>query len=230
MNIKTATREFLGSYEISEAARYLCPDIHLVNAGYKIHTANIIRWIRQGLADPSLIEVPGRQMMITFEDLISMRVVAFLRALNYSFPEIRKAEKLLRKNTGHVRPFATESIWAEKKGALHIFAEIYSILLAANKGGQLAFIEMVRGNLINVHGLSFDHRGVAYTWTPRHNILLHPRIQFGRSCILGTRIPTYDIAGMVESGDSVEFLSDSYQIPKEQIQSAVDWEKEIAAS
>jgi uncharacterized protein (DUF433 family) len=228
--MKTASKEFLGSYEISEAARYLYPDVRTINSNYQIHNANLIRWIRQGLTDPKLIQIPGRQMLITFEDLVSMRVIAFLRALNYSFQDIRKAEKLLRKHTGHIRPFATEPIWAEKKGALHIFAEIASILLVANKGGQLAFIEMVRENLIDMHGLTFDEKGIAYSWTPRKNILLHPRVQFGRSCITGTRIPTSDIAGMVSAGDSMMFLAKSYEIPEDYIKSAIDWEKEIATS
>ena len=228
--MKSKLAEFQGSYEVVEAARYLYPDVHAINSKYKINSSHLIRWIRYGLADPKLISIPGRQMMITFEDLVSMRVIAFLRAYNYSFPEIRKAEKLLRQITGHVRPFATEPIWAEEKGALHIFAEIASLLLAANKGGQLPFIDLVKKDLINMHGLSFNDKGVAYSWTPRKNILLHQRIQFGRSCIAGTRIPTSDIAGMVIAGDSQAFLAKTYDISEEYVESAVNWEKEIAAS
>ena len=103
--MKSKLAEFQGSYEVVEAARYLYPDVHAINSKYKINSSHLIRWIRYGLADPKLISIPGRQMMITFEDLVSMRVIAFLRAYNYSFPEIRKAEKLLRQITGHVRPF-----------------------------------------------------------------------------------------------------------------------------
>jgi uncharacterized protein (DUF433 family) len=222
------TAEFAGIYEIPEAARYLHVDIRIPEAKYEISSSHLIRWIHNGLSDPKLTEVPGRQLLITFEDLVSMRVIAFLRALNYSFPKIRKAERLLRQLTGYPRPFATEAIWGEKEGAVDIFAEIASLLLVASRAGQLVFLNMVKDNLINMHGLSFDERGIAYSWMPRPNILLHPRIQFGRPCIINTRIPTGDVAGMIRAGDTLEFLANSYQIPPEYIQSALDWERELA--
>ncbi|MCJ7655750.1 MAG: DUF433 domain-containing protein [Dehalococcoidia bacterium] len=230
MTMEIASAEFTGIYEIPEAARYLYTDIRIPSVKYNIRSSHLIRWIRYGLADPKLVEVPGRQLLMTFEDLISMRVIAFLRALNYPFTKIKRAEKLLRQLTGHTRPFATEPIWAEKKGAADIFTEIASLLLTASRGGQLAFVDMVKENLINMHGLSFDERGVAYSWMPRESILLHAKIQFGRPCIMGTRIPTNDIAGMVKAGDGLEFLANSYQIDKECIQKALDWEKELATS
>jgi uncharacterized protein (DUF433 family) len=230
MTTELLATQFEGVYEVPEAARYLHADIRIPDVRYQVTSTHLIRWIRLGLADRSLTQTPGREMLITFEDLISMRVIAFLRALNYSFPRIRKAETMLRRVTGHSRPFATERIWAEKEGALDIFAEISSLLLSASRGGQLPFIELVRERLINVHGLTFDQRGIASSWTPRDGILLHPRIQFGRPCIAGTRIPTGDVAGMVEAGDSAAFLAECYGLKPKHIDSALAWERELAAS
>lgn len=220
---------FEGAYEVREAARYLYTDIRPLQVRYRIRYSHLLRWIRLGLALPGLAQIPGRQLLIGFEDLISMRVIAFLRARGYSFAKIRKAEAELRKVTEHSRPFATERIWVEKKGAIDIFAEIAFTLLTATRGGQLAFIEFVRENLIDVHGLTFDERGIAASWSPRSGVLLHPQIQFGRPCIAGTRIPTGDIDGMVRVGDSIEFLAASYRIVPEQIENAIAWEEELAA-
>jgi uncharacterized protein (DUF433 family) len=229
MTAKLLAKQFEGVYEVPEAARYLHADIRIPDASYRVTSTHLIRWIRFGLADRSLAHTPGRGLLISFEDLISMRVIAFLRALDYSFPKIRKAESLLRTITGHSRPFATEQIWAEKEGSLDIFAEIASVLLSASRGGQLPFIELVKERLINPHGLTFDQRGIASSWTPREGILLHPRIQFGRPCIAGTRIPTSDVAGMVNSGDSVEYLARCYNVPSKSIDDALSWERELAA-
>lgn len=41
-------------------------------------------WIRKGVATRALVEVGCREMLIGFEYLISMRVIAALRAANVS--------------------------------------------------------------------------------------------------------------------------------------------------
>ena len=222
--------EFEGSYEVSEAARILQTDICIPDLNYRVRSSNLIRWIRYGLAHPKLVSTPGRQMVISFEDLISMRVIAFLRAMRYSFAKIRKAEADLRRVTEHPRPFATQQIWAEELGAKDIWAEVGALLMVAGKHGQLAFAELVRENLINVHGLTFSEKRVADSWQAKAGIMLQPRIQFGRPCIEGTRIPTSDIAGMVRAGDRKDALALAYGITVEEIERAISWEEELAAA
>ncbi len=222
--------EFEGSYEVSEAARILQTDICIPDLNYRVRSSNLIRWIRYGLAHPKLVSTPGRQMVISFEDLISMRVIAFLRAMRYSFAKIRKAEADLRRVTEHPRPFATQQIWAEGQGAKDIWAEVGALLMVAGKHGQLAFAELVHENLINVHGLTFSEKRVADSWQAKAGIMLQPRIQFGRPCIEGTRIPTSDIAGMVRAGDRKDALALAYGITVEEIERAISWEEELAAA
>ena len=55
---------------------------------------------RQGLAHPDLSEVPGRDLTIAFQDLVSMRVIAALRAAGVPWPRIHAAEAWLRQHTG----------------------------------------------------------------------------------------------------------------------------------
>ncbi len=228
------TTGFEGIYEVREAARLLLitmhdPEYSHSDIRYDVRTRHLIRWIHQGLSHPALAKIPGRQLLLTFEDLVSMRVIAFLRALNYSVHRIREAESVLRTTTGHDRPFATDDIWAEKSRPRDIFGEMSAALLVATRHGQMAFTTLFEEHLINVSGLTFDERGVANTWTPRPDIRLDPKIQFGRPCIVGTRIPTSDLAGMVTGGDSVEYLARSYRLKPEQIEIAVKWEAELAA-
>ena len=222
--------EFEGSYEVVEAARILQTDLRIPDLKYRVRSSHLIRWIRNGLAHPNLVSVPGRQMVIGFEDLISMRVIAFLRAMQYSFTKIRKAEADLRNVTNHPRPFATQQIWAEERGATEIWAEIGALLMVAGKHGQLAFSELVQENLINVHGMTFNEERIADSWQAQVGIMLQPRVQFGRPCIEGTRIPTSDIAGMIKAGDSTDALALAYGITVEQVGRAVSWEEELAAA
>ena len=221
---------FEGSYEITEAARILSVDTRIPDSSYRVNSSHLIRWIRSGLSHPKLVSVPGRGMVISFEDLISMRVVAFLRARKYSFTKIRKAETDLRRITKHPRPFATQQIWAEEHGTADVWAEIGALLMVAGRHGQLAFAELVQQDLINVHGLTFDEKRIADSWQAQAGIMLHPRVQYGRPCIAGTRIPTSDIVGMVRAGDSKDSLACSYGITIEDVEKAISWERELAAA
>ena len=219
-----------GMYETGEAAAYLratMPDIP--GKPRKISSSKLIRWIRRGLADPSLVDVHGRELLIGFEDLISMRVISFMRHFGYSFTDIHKAHSWLKNETGQLKPFATETLWIENLGAMNIYAEMQDLLPVANRGGQLAFEELVREKLVSVSNMTFDESGVASSWTPQDVVKIDPDVQFGRPCIAGTRIPTADIVGMLEAGDSENFLAKSYGLTLAQIESAKDWEMKLAA-
>ena len=95
--------EFKGIYVAPEAAIYLTAtlkrDVHIDRPTYPIHSRNLIRWIRVGLMSPDLRNVSGRELLIGFEDLISMRVIAILRSLGVSWKRIHKAEHWLREKT-----------------------------------------------------------------------------------------------------------------------------------
>lgn len=214
--------EFEGIYEAPEAARYIAATLS-PRLPLTISSGKVVRWIRSGLADPGLKEIPGRQLLLTFEDLISMRIIAALRAAGVSFPRIRIAEKWLRSYTRHDRPFATEMLWTERSD---IFVELKRQYIAASRFGQYAF-QILEEHLIPVHGLMFDERGIAISWEPKEAILLHPQIQFGAPCIKGTRIPTRALWGMLKGGDTVEYIARSYQIPAELVRNGVDWEESL---
>lgn len=227
---------FEGIYEMTEVADYLRVTMPRIPGNPQImYSSKLIRWIRYGLADPSLVRVSGHELLvsghellITFEDLISMRVISFMRYFGYGFKDIHRAHTWLKKTTGYFRPFATERLWIEDLGAMHIYAEIEDLLAVANRGGQLAFRALVQERLVKVHNMTFNERGVASSWMPEEGIRVDPKIQFGRPCIAGTRTPTADIVGMIEAGDSEEFLASSYGLKLTQIESAKAWEGKLA--
>jgi len=210
---------FEGIYEASEASRFIATALKAATP-LNITSRKVIYWIRRGLTDRDLAIIPGRELLLAFEDVISMRVVAALRAAGVKFSKIYEAEKWLRKVTGHPRPFATEMLWTEKSD---IFVDMKRRLIAASKSGQYAF-QILEEYLIPVHGITFSEQHIAQTWEPRINILLDPLIQFGAPCIKGTRIPTRTLWGMVMGGDTTEYVAQSYHLPIEQVQNAIDWE------
>ena len=215
--------EFEGIYDVPEAARYLkaSPNGNVV---YSVSSAKLIRWIRRGVASPELIDVPGRELLIAFEDLISVRVVAALRACGVRWSEIDRTEEWLRNETGHDRPFATEYLWT---GQGDIFVDWKRRLVSASGNGQLA-LGMLQEYLIPVHGLMFsDETHVAASWEPMTGVTLEPQIQFGSPCIKGTRIPTRAVAGMIAAGDSFDLVSRSYGLSTDEVNAACEWEARV---
>ena len=209
-----------GIYEPAEAARYLRATEN-ADVIYPMHSTKLVRWIRRGFADPELTQVAGRDLLMGFDDLISMRVIAALRAAGVSWADIRAEERWLREHTGARHPFATETLWA---GRGQVFAEWGDRLVSGSRNGQTA-LDLLREYLIPIHGLAFDEdTRKAVSWEPYVGIVLQPRVQFGAPCIQGTRIPTRSLAGMVAAGDSIEWVARAYKLSPEAVQGACDWE------
>jgi len=211
--------KFEGIYEASEASRFIATTLR-TDTPLNITSRKVIYWIRRGLTDRDLAMTPSRDLFLTFEDIISMRVVAALRAAGVKFSRIYEAEKWLRKVTGHPRPFATEMLWTEKSD---IFIDMKRQLIAASRSGQYAF-QILEDYLIPVHGIAFSKQHVAQTWEPRINIILDPLVQFGSPCIKETRIPTRTLWGMFMGGDTIEYVAQSNHLTTEQVQNTINWE------
>ncbi len=220
------TPAFEGIYDVPEAARYL-KACSRGDEAYPVASSKIISWIRLGISSPELSAVPGNQLLIGFEDLVSMRIVAALRAAGFTGPRIRDMEQWLRKMTKSQRPFATETLWT---GQGHVYVELRERLVAASSAGQLAFTIM-RDYIIPVHGLAFDaETRLAKSWEPVPNVVLQPQVQFGAPCIKGTRIPTRAIAGMIEAGDPKEWVASAYGLSPESVEEACGWERRLRAA
>ncbi len=214
---------FAGIYDVPEAARYIRAALNAERV-YPVQSSKMIRWIRRGVASRELVNTPGHELLIGFEDLISLRVVLALRAARIGWAKIDEAESFLRGETGSERPFATEDLWVAHG---HVFAELRGRLLAASSFGQLAF-DILREYLMPVHGLKFNQEThIASSWEPLSGVVLKPDIQFGSPCVKGTRIPTRTIAGMVEAGDAEAWVASAYEISAEEVRAACDWESRL---
>jgi len=233
MAIENTATEFKGIYIAPEAALYLTAtlkcDVHIERPVYHIHSRNLIRWIRVGLMSPELRYVAGRELIISFEDLVSMRVIAILRSLGVSWKKIHRAEDWLRRETGYPRPFAIERVWTETED---VFADFPVGFIAASRGGQIAFGEMLSQYLQPVEDMMFRrHNGisVAGTWTPHEDVMMNPRIQFGEPCIVSTRMRTRILWLMWNGGDSIEYLTRAFNLTVPQIEHALEWEHRLRA-
>jgi uncharacterized protein (DUF433 family) len=215
---------FGGIYDAPSAARYLLAG-RMPAEAYPVKSRTLIRWIRSGLATPGLARVPGRELILSFEDLISLRVVTALRSFSISWPKIHEAEAYLRKKTGYSRPFAREETWTAQS---EVLVNLSDMVIAASLHGQLA-MDFLQQYLIPVSGLTFSD-SIASAWEPRELIVLDPKVQFGEPCIKGTRIPARAVWGYVRAGDSKEMTMDAYGLSENEFQAAWQWGQSVAAA
>ena len=212
-----------GIYDPPEAARYIRAGRNADNV-YALGSAKLRRWIRRGLSNPDRTEFGGRDLLINFDELISMRVVAALRSAGVRWSEIDATDRWLQDRLGLRYPFATETVWA---GQGELLAQWNRQLVSASRHGQLA-LDLLREQLRPFHGLTFDIvTYMANSWEPMDGIVLEPEIQFGAPCIKGTRIPTRTIGGMVAAGDSTTWVAQAFEIDLESVQAACEWEERL---
>ena len=130
---------FEGIYVTTEAATYLTATLRRDVQGewfYRLNSRQILSWIRSGLTSPGLAGTPGKDLILSFEDLVSMRVIAVMRSLGVSWPKIHRAENWLRQETQYPRPFAIQRVWTE---TVDVFAELPIGFVAASRHGQIVF-------------------------------------------------------------------------------------------
>ncbi|MCC6958209.1 MAG: DUF433 domain-containing protein [Dehalococcoidia bacterium] len=213
-----------GIYDPPSAARLLRAG-RMAHETYPVSSRTLIRWIRSGLATPGLANVDGQAMVLSFEDLISLRVIAALRAAGVSWTAIRKAEKWLRETTGYDRPFAREELWTSSSA---IFVRFRKLIVEASRSGQLA-MDILEQHLLPLNGIEFANN-VASSWRLADGVVIDPLVQFGEPCVEGTRIPVRSVLSLLDAGDPPELVQQSYRLTDCAMKSVRAWAKLGAAA
>ena len=210
-------------YSPKITATYLLADtLGHTKCSVKSYKEKIIKWLRKGIVEYYDSETSTSDIRISFNAMISLRIISLLRERKISFADIQNSEKWLKEATGHTHPFATKEIWENQK---NIFVNLNNKLIVSNKYGQSVFKEIFEESLESITDLEFDANGSAALWKPYPHIMIRPNIQFGNPCIENTRIPTNSIYGMINGGDTYDDIADSYNISNELIKAAYEWEE-----
>lgn len=221
---------FTGIYELPEAGRYL-----YVTAPQKPpHYSTLHRWVRSGLPIPEARSIPAKSLFLTFEDLVSLRMIVALRIAGFSLQHVRRVHKWLVEATGYPRPFAMKDLWVSETD---IFIEMYG-LLSVTRQGQFAmefikeWLRQLRRPLVDSLDLTFkeEHgKEIASSWMPHPYVVLDPLVQFGSPCLERTRIPTGAIWSMFLGGDRPTAIAKDYGVTLVKVQAGIEWEEKIAA-
>jgi uncharacterized protein (DUF433 family) len=173
-----------------------------------------------------------RQHMLSFVNLVELHVLDSIRRQHQiELASVRKAVAFLRREFKTEHPLADVQMETNGKD---LFVERLGELVNASREGQLAMRDILEKFLRRIDR---DPRGLAirlfpFTRSARLRdesvsidapriVAIEPTIAFGRPVIVGSRIPTVEVAERFKAGDSFELLAREYGRELGEIQEAI---------
>ena len=224
MNRKTLTKRDLRelpAYSIGEAAGYL-----------RIPKSTLRAWLLGQGTFHSVMEIADRKgRRLSFINLVEAFVLASIRREHsVPLPKVRKAVDYLRRTFKTHRPLADEQFATD---GVHLFVEKFGALIGATQEGQVQLREVILDRLKYVRR---DPNGVpekiilfpAHGAATKGDIVIDPRISFGRPVLDGFGVRTSILAERFQAGDSIDALAHDYGLPPEAIENALRCEPRAA--
>ena len=225
----------IAAYNSFETARYLrVPEKTIRNWAYGYSYATS----RGEIATKPLIRIADpRSHLFSFVNLLELHVISALRRdHNLQMSKIRRAIEYLEAKLKSDHPLIDEEM--ETDGT-DIFVTKYGSLINASRSGQLAMKALLEAHLRRIER---DRHGVAIRLFPFTRtrdagtiaeapklIAIDPAIAFGRPVIVGSRVPTAEIAERFQAGESPGELAEDFGRTEEEIWEAIRCEFPQAA-
>lgn len=219
----------LPAYSIGDAARCL-----------NLPTSTVRSWVlgrryetAQGVtqAKPVIHVADRRAGHLSFVNLVEVHVLAAIRRHHrVRLPEIRKAVTYLERKLGTRHPLTEVQMMTD---GTSLFVEKYGELINVSQEGQLAMKRVLELYLDRVERDPDDVPIRLFPFTKDDDdgrlIFIDPRVQFGRPCIAGTRVPALEVAERFRAGESTIEIADDFELTGEQVEAAIRYELRAAA-
>ncbi|WP_417248349.1 hypothetical protein [Celeribacter sp.] len=192
----------------------------------------VLRWTRgsgptEPLFDAYYQALSDEVTEISFLDLIEVRVVSAMRKANISLQSIRFAISYAQEKLGVERPLASRSFKTDGSEILMDALENDGELISLSKArpGQKVFRKIVQQSL---NDLEYEN-GIAARWRPRNHtqVVLDPNRHFGDPILDEYGISTAMLCREMQQFGDAAYLSRIYEIPKNAILKAVDFERSL---
>jgi uncharacterized protein (DUF433 family) len=219
--------------DLLEAGIYTIPEAaNLVEAPQ----ATVRVWIEghTGKQDPVIDNQLGRcagKTAVSFANLMELRFIARFAAAGVGLREIRAILQEAKKSLHHPHPFSTRIIFRTdgKKIVAEIARKNGLDLIYDLRSKNYEMRSVVMKSLLE--NVIFDPEGQAITWTPRPsfapNVIVHPKLAFGRPVLKQSHIPTATVAQAVKVEGSARFVADVFDLPEKQVKEAVKFEQQL---
>ena len=224
------------AYTTIEAARYLrIPERTLFDwsFGCSYRTA---KKERRHMA-PLIRVAEADRHLLSFTNLAELHVLDGMRRVHrLHMKKIRQTIIYLGKMLSTDHPLVHQDMWTNR---LSVFVEHYGELVNASQEGQLAMRQLVGAHLeridrditgiIRLFPLTRKRPAAANAVINEPRVIaIDPQVAFGRPVILGSRIPTVEVAERFKAGESLEDLANDFRRPIQEIEEAVRIELDAA--
>lgn len=207
----------VGLYSLTDAVQY---------SGIPMRT--VARWL-----DPRPHRVTDD--LVTFDEFVTLLFVRQLRK-RVHLKDTREAERDLQERTGHRHPFVHETLWVAGRDVMVRVKDSPDSFLSANRRGQLAMPGIIEAERVDLPNLVADVRGqLGYedgrvsVWRPVERIAARPAVQYGLTCVDGTRLTTRTIYDVAEAGDEPASIARLFEVTETDVAQAIEWERALAA-
>ncbi|MBF6619341.1 MAG: DUF433 domain-containing protein [Patulibacter sp.] len=207
------------SREVTAIGRYTARDVARL-AG--VSPRRIGSWARYGLI-PS---VSQRPRVYSYADAGEAVLVHYLVDEGLTPKKIRSIVEGLRDRYGREWPLSTSDL--EHDGALAVlWDEDEQVYFDAAYGIKQAVASPTLVNLRSVRE-ALTQGGWVAVKQPREEIRVDPEVLAGSVTVAGHRLSTEFVAGLAETPEGREILMEDYDLTREEIEAAVEYERAVA--
>ena len=167
--------------------------------------------------------VPADANYLSFQNFVELYVLRSLRR-DHEVPlsRIRNAIAELRKRSGSEHPLAEYEFLTDRRD---VIIEEFGKLFNLSRSGQLEMGALLESALKRV-----GFKNGEWSYQPVDAVVFSPLRQFGRPCIVGTRIPTDLVYTRNSSGEPVDEIAYDLDCSSALIEDAIAYERELRAA
>ena len=217
----------LGAYTFADAARYVRAPVATVRAWF---LGTKTGW---GQFHPVLQLDDSTRRMLSFRNLVELHVLSSIRKRHrVTLFRVRTAIEILSVAWKSEHPLAEQDILTD---GYELFARVSGLLTnVSNDDKQIILDKVLRAALrrIERHPTGgacklFPFPSAEVESAEPQTIEINPSVQFGRSCLAGTGIPTEILYQRHRGGDGVDVLAHDYEMPIERVREAIHFEQDL---
>jgi uncharacterized protein (DUF433 family) len=212
-------------YSIGEAAQFLW-----------VREKTLRRWATGEAGRRAVIRVADpRARLLSFLNLVELHVLSFLRDQQVPLQRIRRAVEYLERHLGDTaHPLLAMDVLTD--GA-NVFVDqlegARGTLVNVSREGQIAMRALLEAHLrridrntrtravLRLYPFAWRVRSVVDATDQPKPIAIDPLIAFGRPVLVGTRVPTVEIASRVGAGESMQAVAEDMQLDLAKVEDAL---------
>lgn len=167
---------------------------------------------------------------VSFLDLMELRFIAFFRGQDVSMPTLRRAAEQARRDWGVEHPLALSSakyVTDRKKIFARSAEETHDQITWDLATGQHEMWDTIEQTIEK--GVVFDPKTyLARTWKPNPgqfpNVVMDPRIAFGKPTVHGTRVPTSVLFRQWKAEGNKDRVATWFDVSRDDVVAAIEYE------